>query len=236
MQPDNSKGDIGAAKPMSPGGETAESSTRIYLARHGRTHLNAEGLLRGHLDPPLDSIGQEQARQLAAVLGHSGIERAVTSPLQRARETAQPLADLRAIRVESDERLIDRDYGRWAGHSADDLRLTWGSVDDAPDVERAGAVQKRAWDALVSIAEESPGRCVLIVSHEVVNRLLLIRLSPIFGDPDLIPQDTGCFNLLESDANGWRVLDINQSPKHLLEGDSVDKSFVPSPSGGSGDG
>lgn len=57
----------------------------VYMVRHGRTALNAAGLLRGQLDPPLDRVGRLEAAQLAAVFVHREIEVVVASPLRRPR-------------------------------------------------------------------------------------------------------------------------------------------------------
>ena len=68
---------------------------RLLLVRHGVTTWNREGRFQGHLDPPLDPIGVEQARLLGARLAaeEHGPLRIVTSPLTRASATAELLAD-----------------------------------------------------------------------------------------------------------------------------------------------
>ena len=67
--------------------------TLIYLARHGQTPLNESGVLRGLADPPLDETGQDQAQRLGARLGPLGLWAVISSPLLRARQTAQPVAE-----------------------------------------------------------------------------------------------------------------------------------------------
>jgi broad specificity phosphatase PhoE len=57
--------------PVSP---SLDEATRIYLVRHGRTKLNAAGVLRGHLDPPLDVVGRRQVRELGVALAQRGIQ------------------------------------------------------------------------------------------------------------------------------------------------------------------
>lgn len=63
---------------------TTSGVTRVYLARHGRTALNAEGRLHGLSDPPLDDIGLGEVARLAAVLAVEHPTVVVCSPLQRA--------------------------------------------------------------------------------------------------------------------------------------------------------
>lgn len=82
---------------------------RITLLRHGRTTANARGLLQGRVDNPLDEAGHRQAAAAASAL--TPVDRVITSPLQRARQTA---AAFRAD-AEVDERWIELDYGAWDG-------------------------------------------------------------------------------------------------------------------------
>ena len=98
-------------------GEAARPADRtvVYLVRHGQTPLNESGVLRGLLDPPLDEAGHQQAQRLAAVLGPQMPRAVVASPLLRATQTARPVADRAGLDVATDERLLDRDYGQWAG-------------------------------------------------------------------------------------------------------------------------
>jgi broad specificity phosphatase PhoE len=66
----------------------------IYFVRHGETILNANGVLRGHLDPPLNRAGQLEAEALARAVGPARPVLIVSSPLQRAVETAGFIASV----------------------------------------------------------------------------------------------------------------------------------------------
>ncbi|MEG3596174.1 MAG: histidine phosphatase family protein [Actinomycetota bacterium] len=79
----------------------------LLIVRHGRTVANAEGLLQGRVDNPLDTEGERQAKQIGAALGP--IDLVVSSPLQRALQTATPLG----LPCRVDERWIELDYGAW---------------------------------------------------------------------------------------------------------------------------
>jgi broad specificity phosphatase PhoE len=196
-----------------PGG-AADSADRtlVYLVRHGQTPLNAAGVLRGLLDPSLDETGRDQARRLGAALGPAMPSAVVASPLRRARQTAQPVADRAGREVTTDQRLIDRDYGQWAGRSRESVVAEWGSVDDAPGVEPMPEVRDRAVRGLTEIARRGRGGTVVAVSHDVVNRELLAAFDAGLGDPDEIPQDNGCFNTLELRGEEWVVRSVNQIP------------------------
>jgi broad specificity phosphatase PhoE len=186
--------------------------TVIYLARHGQTPLNESGALPGLADPPLDEAGHEQARRLGAALGPRRPSLVVASPLRRAIETAQPVADWAGLPVTTDQRLIDRDYGPWTGASKESVVARRGSVDDAPGVEPQATVLDRAVAGLTDIARRHRGATVVVVSHDAVNRQVLAAFRPELGEPDTLPQDNGCFNTLEWQDGTWVVLDVNEIP------------------------
>jgi broad specificity phosphatase PhoE len=187
----------------------------VYLVRHGQTPLNESGVLRGLLDPPLDDVGHQQARRLGAVLGSRGLSAVAASPLRRARETAQPVADRAGLEVATDRRLVDRDYGRWAGTSRESVVARWGSVDDAPGVEPVFAVRDRAVEGLTDIARRARGGMVVVVSHDAVIRQVLVAFDAGLGDPDALAQENGCFNTLEWREDRWKVLRVNEIPAAL---------------------
>ncbi len=186
--------------------------TRIYLVRHGRTALNAAGVLRGHLDPELDAVGLNQASALGEVLGRLELRLVVSSPLQRAVETASAVACRAGLEVETDRRLIDRDYGAWAGQPRELLITRFGSVNDAPGVESEDVVLIRAMDALDDARRRATGGDAVVVSHDAVNTVLLTTIDERLGDSTTLVQDTGCFNVLEYRVHSWSVLSVNNAP------------------------
>jgi broad specificity phosphatase PhoE len=197
--------------------EGSFSAKVIYLARHGRTELNAAAALRGLLDPPLDEVGRAEAEQLAAALAPFEPDLIVSSPLRRALETAWSVALELEIGVEPDDRLIDRDYGEWAGHPLDAVQAQWGNVDDAPGVEPRATVRSRALEALESVADRAESAAV-VVAHDAINRLLLATLDPIrFPDADAIPQRTACFNVLYRADGAWQVGRVDVIPETTEE-------------------
>jgi len=191
--------------------ETA-GRVRVYLARHGQTPLNESGVLRGLADPLLDETGREQASKLGMVLGPRNPSLVVASPLQRAVQTAQPVADQAGLTVVRDKCLVDRDYGRWTGAPKESVIAQWGSVDNAPGVEPVLVILVRAMTGLNAITSRCREGTVVAVSHDAVNRQVLAALCPDLGDPDSIPQDNGCFNTLEWRDGIWTVLTVNEIP------------------------
>lgn len=139
----------------------------LLLVRHGRTELNALGLLQGRVDPPLDASGQEQASALAATPALAAASRVVCSPLLRARQTAEALGPP----VTVDERWTELDYGTWEGRPFTAVTATeWSRwrADPAwspPGGESLVAVGDRVRAALVELATEAADADVVVVSH-----------------------------------------------------------------------
>src|SRR5688572_3242268 len=91
---------------------------QLFIARHGQNEDNVHGILNGRRDLPLTELGREQARQLATGIKEAGLEFDVifSSPLSRAYETAQIIADELGVQKPVVlELLIERDFGEMTG-------------------------------------------------------------------------------------------------------------------------
>jgi broad specificity phosphatase PhoE len=186
--------------------------TTVYLIRHGRTDLNANGRLRGRIDPPLDEVGRAEADRLAVLFAATPLEAVLTSPLQRAVQTATPLAASTNAPLEPVSAFVDRDYGPWNGRPRAEVERRFGSLDHAPGVEPRPALERRVLAGLQAAADQHTGRAFAIVAHDAVNRVLLARVDSRFGDLELVPQRTGCWNRLRQASGRWRVLVIDAVP------------------------
>jgi broad specificity phosphatase PhoE len=85
----------------------------VHLARHGRTHYNAEPRFQGQLDNPLDDTGRAQARALADVVARREWAALYASPLARAAETAAIVAERIGLQPVHDRRFAETDAGDW---------------------------------------------------------------------------------------------------------------------------
>ena len=106
-----------------------ESATTIYLIRHGRTTLNAQGRFRGRQDPPLDAVGRDQASSAAKLLSDIRLAAVYSSPLTRAVQTAETVGASCELDVVIEPELIDLDYGMWEGLTEEEAL---GAEDVAP--------------------------------------------------------------------------------------------------------
>ena len=161
--------------------------TRLNLIRHGQTDWNAESRWQGQADVPLNSLGLEQAQQLAAELADASIQVIYASDLQRALQTVQPLADRTGLPVCVDPRLREINVGDWQGLLVDEIAARYGelfhrrqadpSAFTPPGGETLGQVQGRAYQVLDEILERHPHETVAIVAHGFVIALLRLRLE-----------------------------------------------------------
>lgn len=87
----------------------------MVLVRHGQTEVNRDGLLQGRSDAPLTALGRLQADRLAEQLAYERPARVVSSPLRRAHQTAEAIGAAAGVPIETDERLLELDYGTWEG-------------------------------------------------------------------------------------------------------------------------
>jgi broad specificity phosphatase PhoE len=169
------------------------STTLVYLTRHGRTALNAEGQLRGLSDPPLDEVGLAEVARLSKVLADRHPNAVISSPLQRAVVTANAIASAAGVPVSIDVRLNDRDYGPMTGERRAEAERRYGTIDAAPGVEPMAAPAERAWAAFFELVAEHDSGPMVLVSHDVFNRALLQQVDPTLTH---IGQRTACWNEL----------------------------------------
>lgn len=144
----------------------------IAFVRHGETATNRAGRLLGRADPELTEKGRSQAAAVASALATGPTPLAVvTSPLQRAVETATAIADRFGLDIERDERLIEMDYGEWDERGfdevpEDDLRRWRADPTFAPPGgESLVAVQERTAECAAELLERAGDGLVIAVSH-----------------------------------------------------------------------
>jgi broad specificity phosphatase PhoE len=183
--------------------------TLVYLARHGRTALNAEDRLRGLSDPPLDEVGLAEVARLATVLAEQNPTVVISSPLQRAVLTAEMIGAAAGAPTSTDMRLNDRDYGPQTAQRRVDVERRYGSIDAAPGVEPVAAVAERARAAFLELVTEHDSEPIVLVSHDAFNRALLGQIDPSLTN---VRQRTACWNQLSFSDHTWRVDAYDQKP------------------------
>ena len=157
--------------------------TRLLLLRHGQTDLSVQRRYSGRGNPALTELGNRQADAAARYLGQQGgIDAVVSSPLQRAYDTAEASAKALGLDVTVDDDLIETDFGDWEGltfreASERDPQLHGKWLRDTavppPQGESFDAVATRVRAAQRRLVEQYAGRTVLVVSHVTPIKTLL---------------------------------------------------------------
>ncbi|SKA84416.1 probable phosphoglycerate mutase [Agreia bicolorata] len=140
--------------------------TELVLVRHGETDWNLGRRIQGRTDIPMNDTGRAQAEAAAERLADEEWHAIVTSPLDRARETARIIAERLGLgELQVDDRLVERAYGEAEGMDDAALAIRFPSMAGVPGIERRSDVTRRVLPSLESIALEHPGQRVLVVTH-----------------------------------------------------------------------
>ncbi len=154
---------------------TRVAATTVLLVRHGRTPTTGSVLPGRAPGLHLSDHGRAQAQRVAERL--QDLTRApvalYSSPLERARETAAPIARALGLRTASERGLLECDFGAWTGESLARLRRTreWRAVQHAPstftfpDGESFAAMQRRIWTTIERLVQRHRGETIVLVSH-----------------------------------------------------------------------
>lgn len=149
----------------------------LHCVRHGESLYNAQGRLQGHLEVPLSARGVQQAEATAEALAGQPIDAVYASPLCRARQTAEVIAQRLRLPLRVDDRLKEIDVGRFQGRLRAELLgkdaevlARWASGD--PDFRLPGGESRRQVAQRGRAAFEAIRRAghahVLIVAHGTV--------------------------------------------------------------------
>ncbi len=192
----------------------------ITFVRHGQSTGNAQGIHQGQSDFPLSEQGREQARALAARWAAQGVryDRLITSPLARARQTAEILAAALGILIETDPLWMERHAGKLQGLPLDDpaaKALETPFFTPYVHVGQTGEseleLMARGARAVQSLIDRGPGR-YLVVSHGALLNRALFSIMGIAVQPNFQGFAFGFGNtafatlLYRPQAHKWRLL------------------------------
>jgi len=152
--------------------------TELILIRHGETDWNRELRFQGHVDVPLNAIGHEQARRLAARLAAETVQHIVSSDLLRARETAHAVAELRAqplLAPTLDTALREQNFGVVDGMRVADIKAQhaaawsqWVRFEDDYAFEGGESTRQfhaRVMEAMCALARRHLQQTLVVVTH-----------------------------------------------------------------------
>ncbi|NUQ62463.1 MAG: histidine phosphatase family protein [Pirellulales bacterium] len=203
----------------------------MYLVRHGATENNRAKppRLQGQgIDAALSPEGIKQARRTADFLAPCPLAAVYSSPLLRARQTAEPIAQRHGLAVQVVDDLVEVDIGQWEGMTWDEVQRQYPAeyqafIADAGIHPYLGGetlenVRARVTPAMSRLLDENLGRAIAVVAHNVVNRAYLAHLIQMpLSLYRMLPQDNCCVNLLRHRNGRTRIVTIS-STFHLEDG------------------
>jgi ribonuclease H / adenosylcobalamin/alpha-ribazole phosphatase len=159
----------------------------LLLVRHGQTEWNANRKVMGRQPVPLNEAGRAQALALAGELAGTNLAAIVSSPIARARETAEILAAKQnGVAIETDDAFAELDYGAWVNCSFDELSVRfaeeWRTYRHDPGAaafsggESIRAAAERIGPAVDRLVARVRDGRVLLVSHADVLKIALVHL------------------------------------------------------------
>lgn len=205
--------------------------TRVLLLRHGQSPLSVERRYSGRGDPELTREGLEQAAAAATALAarhvdpDAHIRAVISSPLLRARQTAEPVAGVLGLGVTVDERLTETDFGAWEGltfseAAAQDpeVHRAWlgDSAVSPPGGESFDLVAGRVNAGLDDLLRHFPGQTVVLVSHVTPIKLILRRA--LDAGPQMLYRlhlDLACLSVVEFWPDGGASVRLVNDTSYL---------------------
>jgi probable phosphoglycerate mutase len=195
--------------------------TTIFLARHG-AHDRLDRILCGRMaGVSLSSQGVAQAERLAVRLSKEAIDALCVSPLERARETAAPVAEALGLHAQVVDALNEVDVGAWTGATFESLKRhpDWASWNAArgqvrpPGGESLLEVQVRVARWITQAAEAFPdGRVVGVCHADVVKAALCLALGLSLDHHHRLEVGAGSLSVLEVGRWGMKTVQINETP------------------------
>ncbi|MBS4539944.1 histidine phosphatase family protein [Clostridium sp. D2Q-11] len=159
---------------------------RLYIIRHGESKWNELGRVQGQKDIELTEKGQLQALKVANKLKNTDFEYIYSSDLNRAYNTAKIISDKLSTELIQIEDLREINFGDWQGLTLEEIEkknnkdyYTWRNTPHnltIPKGESLIKVQERAMGFINKLHEKHKGKNILLVSHGVVIKVILLGL------------------------------------------------------------
>jgi len=195
----------------------------FLLIRHGETDYNKKMHIAGRLPGVhINQKGQEQAQALADKFANTPIKAIYSSPLERALETAEPLAKVLKLEVIPLSGLLETDCGEWQGQSIKKLRRlkSWQSVQQRPALfhfpggEWMGECQHRMVQVIESLRLKHSSQDLLACfSHaDPIKQVIAYYLGLPLDNFQRLSIDTASITALQMNESGSRLIMLNYNP------------------------
>jgi len=192
--------------------------TIFHLVRHA-AHDRIGTVLVGRLNGVHLSLrGRAQAKDLTEHFAREEIAAVITSPRERAQETAEPIADALGFTPRISNALDEVNFGGWQGHSFEELAHEAGwcrwnaarSMARAPRGETIAEVQARMLGEMLHLHATAPGTQLVLVSHAEPIRAMLLHILGLSADYwSRIEVEPAAISTVAIDESGGRILRLN---------------------------
>ena len=189
------------------------TETQFGLLRHGQTDWNINFLLQGITDIPMNETGLAQVKLAAQAIDLKDWDIVLTSPLTRARQTAEIIANHVGFEeIVEHNLLIERSFGEAEGLSHQEWRAKYANLDEIPGGESRTQLATRSQLLLDLVASEFQGKRVLAISHGALIRGLLAIASN-----EELPREgerlaNASLNIIGHVESSWRVINYSLEP------------------------
>jgi broad specificity phosphatase PhoE len=157
---------------------------RLFVVRHGETAWVRERRFSGSRDIPLTEAGRRQCAAVARALAGAGVAAVYASPLERARASAEVIAEPHGLPVRIAPAFSEMAFGPWEGLTGQEVRErfpeAWEQWRSAPHLcsmsggDTLADVAKRVEAGVEALRETHAGQTVVLVSHAIVTRVLVL--------------------------------------------------------------
>ncbi|GAA5417862.1 putative phosphoserine phosphatase 2 [Paraliobacillus ryukyuensis] len=181
----------------------------ICLIRHGETDWNRVGRIQGKTNIPLNQTGIEQAKACQSYLAGSRWDVLITSPMLRAKQTAEIINEVLQMELEEIDVFEERGFGDAEGLTFDERNRLFPDF-NYPNQESKQALEDRVMKGMQEIVERYPDKKVLLVTHGAVIHAVLRYMTQDSIDFTNTKLQNACFNHVQFLDGQWHVHNYNQ--------------------------
>jgi len=204
----------------------------FYWVRHAESDWNAANRLCGRTDVALSEMGRLQARRLAERFAALPVEALYTSPLRRAVETAEIIAERHGIQPVVEPSLVELNYGAWEGmtfaeimHRDGENFRAWDADPGAvapPGGESGEEALARITPFLDMLRTRHPQGNVVVVSHKTISRLIVCHVLGLSLSEyrRRLTMDNAAVSIIQPEEPGWRLVLLNDISHLAVPGTS----------------
>jgi len=196
---------------------------KLILVRHGETQWNKEKRIVGHTEIELNEVGRSQVMQLARVLSGETVSAIYSSPLRRARQTAEEIARVHHLDIRVKDALKEFDAGDMNGMTILEVSERYGDFFDRwmegvpglrmPGGESLSELKHRAWPAVEQIIKDHQDDDVIIIVSHTITILTIVNsaLGMSLENFRRLRLEVGSISVLEFGKRGASLLRFNDT-------------------------